>query len=235
MVVHCNAVRDDLVSHYGVLQQRIQVVPMGSVLRLIASADNDDGQRRRSQLAMPQRYAIYPAQSWPHKNHPRLIDAVAQLRDRGIDVPIVCPGATLDVDRLRAHARDVGVADLVFTPGRVSDVDLLALYQGAHCLVFPSTYEGFGLPIVEAFDVDIPVVCSDIAALVEVAGGAAQLVDPFDVESIASGMATVWQDEAVAGELSDSGRRRLTRYTWEETGRAYRRIYDQVAKRELVR
>ena len=235
VVVHSSSVRRDVIERYGIDAGRVRVLPMGSALELVGELDRHASTRRRHELGAPPRYALYPAQSWPHKNHRRLLEAVAQLRSAGCVVPVVLAGATNAMSELDAVARDLGVRDLVYLPGRVSDLDLRALYDGATCLVYPSRHEGFGLPLVEAFGAAVPVVCSSIDTLREVAGEAAEFVDPLDTEAIAAGIRRVWTDADRADELVSLGAARRTHFTWEATGAAYRSLYAAATVPELVR
>ncbi len=235
VVVHSSSVRLDVIERYGIDESRVSVLPMGSALELVGALDADASARRRADLAVAPRYALYPAQSWPHKNHRRLLEAIALLRRSGCPVPLVLAGATNAMSELDAAARQLGVRDLVHLPGRVSDLDLRALYDGAACLVYPSQHEGFGLPLVEAFGARVPIVCSSIDTLHEVAADAAEFVDPLDAESIAAGLRCVWTDAGRAGELIARGSARRRHFTWEATGAAYRGVYAAVATRDFVR
>ena len=229
VVVHCHSVRRDLMRWYGMAEERMAIVPMASVLRLGTPLDGDASARRRQRLAVPSRYALFPAQSWPHKNHLRLVAALRILRLRGLDVPVLCPGATrANVAAIVAAASDAGVADLMVFPGHVPSDDLRALYDGATLLVFPSLHEGFGLPVIEALDAGVPVVCSRIDSLVELAGDAALYLDPLSSESIADGIAAIWRDDAAADRLGRLAAARGAQFSWEATARAYRSLYKRV-------
>ncbi len=235
VVVHSSFVRSDVIDRYGIDAARVSVLPMGSALELVGELDAHQSTRRRLELGAPSRYALYPAQSWPHKNHRRLLEAVALLRATRCAVPVVLAGATNAMSELDATARELGVRDLVHLPGRVSDLDLRALYDGAACLVYPSRHEGFGLPLVEAFGAAVPIVCSSIDTLREVAGDAAEFVDPLDAEAIAAGIRRVWTDADRADELVSRGAARRSDFTWEATGGAYRSLYASTTVQELVR
>ncbi|MEO5837172.1 MAG: glycosyltransferase family 1 protein [Acidimicrobiales bacterium] len=228
VVVHCDAVRRDL-TRWGIADERIAVVPMASVLSLRPALDPDEAGRRRERFALPPRYALFPAQSWPHKNHLRLVRALKLLRGRGVGIDVVCPGATRsNVATIRAAAVEAGVADLVHFPGHVPTDDLRAMYEGAALMVFPSLHEGFGLPIIEALDVGLPVVCSRIGPLVEVAAGAARYFDPMSSESIADALVSVWSDDDAAERLARFARKRAAQFSWAATARAYRSLYKRV-------
>ena len=151
---------------------------------------------------------LYPARPWSHKNHARLFEAFAQIRSRRPELRLVLTGAGHDrrslPEGVEAHA--------------VSDAELVDLYRRASCLVFPSLYEGFGLPPVEAMACGCPVAAAAAGSLPEVCGDAAVLFDPLDPEAIAAGV-----DEALArsDELTERGLRRAAAFSWDETARAH--------------
>ena len=155
-------------------------------------------------------FLLYPANAWPHKNHERLFEAVALLRREHRDLRLVLTGEHSDVP------------DYVDVRGRVSQDELVDLYRRAGALVFPSLYEGFGQPVLEALACACPVACSDLPPLREVAGDTAVYFDPLDPESIAS--ATL---EAIARGGS-SGPERAARFTWDACARKHDAVYNEL-------
>ncbi|HLZ80694.1 MAG TPA: glycosyltransferase family 1 protein, partial [Ktedonobacteraceae bacterium] len=113
--------------------------------------------------------------------------------------------------------------------GHIPDQDLIALYQMAKCLVFPSLYEGFGLPVAEAMTAGCPVITSTSSSLPEVAGDAALLVDALDARGIAGAMQEVAQDEALRQRMIAAGRLQASRFSWEQTARLNREVYVKAA------
>lgn len=186
----------------------------------------------RKRLALPQRFILYVGTIEPRKNLVRLLRAFARLKQgHGIPHALVLVGqrgwkeATIfaTVERL-ALTHDVRFL------GYVSDEDLVALYNLADVFVFPSLYEGFGLPVVEAMACGTPVVTSNRGALAEVTDGAAELVDPEDEESIAEGIRRVLWEPGRAAALGQWGRKRAQRFRWQqaaaETIALYRAIVE---------
>jgi glycosyltransferase involved in cell wall biosynthesis len=157
-------------------------------------------------------FLLYPARPWPHKNHARLLEAFQEIRRRRPELRLLLTGS--------GHERR-GLPDGVEARA-VPGAELVELYRRAACLVFPSLYEGFGLPPVEAMACGCPVAAADVGSLPEVCGGAAVLFDPRDPGAIAAGV-----DEALtrSAELSELGLRRAATFTWDETARAHDRIY----------
>ncbi|MGB9880037.1 MAG: glycosyltransferase family 4 protein, partial [Anaerolineae bacterium] len=120
------------------------------------------------------------------------------------------------------------IADRVVFTGYVPDEDLPALYSGADLFVFPSLYEGFGLPPLEAMACGTPVVCSKASSLPEVVGDAALMVDPYDVEALAEAMHRVLSDAVLREELRGKGLARAQQFTWEKAARETLAVYEEV-------
>jgi glycosyltransferase involved in cell wall biosynthesis len=162
------------------------------------------------------RHFIYPANFWRHKNHEMLLTAFAIASRDGLpaDVSLVCTGAPGPRrDELVASARAMGLAERVSFPGFVERAELERLVAGAVAMVFPSLYEGFGLPVVEAMARGTPVACSDATSLPEVAGDAALLFDPRKPQDTARAMTRLIDDAALRERLSAAGRARAVAFT----------------------
>jgi glycosyltransferase involved in cell wall biosynthesis len=163
----------------------------------------------------PGRYLLYPANLWKHKNHERLFTAFAMARRQGLDadLQLVCTGDAVDRHAsLTQHARSLGLAHGVHLPGFVSEADLEALYTHALAVVFPSLYEGFGMPVIEAMARGVPVACSAGTALEETAGSAALLFPPEQPALIAAAMLRLSRDGLLRAELIAKGHLRARRY-----------------------
>jgi alpha-1,3-rhamnosyl/mannosyltransferase len=151
-----------------------------------------------------------------HKNGARLIEAFAQVPGAVLLVPGYSTGYE---DELRGRAEAVGVADRVRLLGWVDDATLDGLYRAADCFVFPSLAEGFGLPVLEAMLRGAPVACSETSSLPEVAGDAALLFDPLDVDAIADAIRRLLAEPEQAARLREAGLRQAARFTWDEAAR----------------
>jgi glycosyltransferase involved in cell wall biosynthesis len=160
-------------------------------------------------------FLLYPARPWPHKNHARLYEAFARARAEVPDLRLVLTGVGHDPATL---------PDGVETRVGVSAEELVSLYRRASALVFPSLYEGFGLPPLEAMACGCPVAAADAGSLPEVVGDAAVLFDPRDPVSIAAG---ILEALARADELRERGLARAAGFTWDATARAHDRVYDE--------
>jgi glycosyltransferase involved in cell wall biosynthesis len=171
-------------------------------------------------------YLLFVGSLNPRKNVARLLDAYERYRGRADDpLPLVLAGSQRDV----FAAVDRSPIDGVHALGFVPDEQRNWLYHNATALLFPSLYEGFGLPIVEAMDCGIPVLTSNIGAMAEVAGDAAILVDPTDTDDIAAGIERLVTDDDLRETLVEAGRNRADAFTWASTAAEMAAIYRQVA------
>ena len=159
-------------------------------------------------------FLLYPARAWPHKNHARLFEAFAILRKHDPKLRLVLTGGGLE--------RLGQLPDGVERWGIVPAAELASLYRRAACLVFPSLYEGFGLPPLEAMASGCPVAAANVAAIPEVCGDAAMLFDPNDPEAIAD---AVLQADSHSDELREKGLARAAGFTWETSARAHDDVY----------
>jgi glycosyltransferase involved in cell wall biosynthesis len=161
------------------------------------------------------RFLLYPANFWPHKNHRMLITAFALFRSRHpeSDLKLVCTGTPdAEMDVIRAATLTMGLSDAVVLTGFVSSDDLAALYQSCQTLVFPSLYEGFGMPVVEAMAFGKPVLCSNLTSLPEIVGDGALLFDPRKPDEIARSIEDVDGDSELRCSLAWRARKRATQF-----------------------
>jgi glycosyltransferase involved in cell wall biosynthesis len=158
---------------------------------------------------------LYPARGWPHKNHTRLFKAFASLRETRPQLRLILTGGGLD----RLEPLPEGVESL----GEVPPSQLASLYRRAACLVYPSLYEGFGIPPLEAMACECPVAASKAGAIPEVCGDAAVLFDPTDIDAMAAAML---EADNRRDELTALGRERAALFTWDETARRHDEVYE---------
>ena len=209
----------DLQRFYGVPAKRITVVyeaaPDVKPVPAGAIADVQD----RYGLRRP--YALFVGTIQPRKNIARLIQAYAWLyQNSAIGWDFVLAGAPGWLsDNLYEQAAAFGLAGQIHFLGFVPDADLPALIQGAHFFCFPTLFEGFGLPVLEAQRYGVPVLTSNNSSLPEVAGDAALLVDPTDVDAIANAMLRLSQDEVLRQQLIEAGYANVRRFSWEKAAR----------------
>ncbi len=206
VIVISEFVRERVIERLSLDPARVHAVWLGvDHERFTASPDVDR-----------EHFLLYPARAWRHKNHARLFEAFREIRRRRPELRLLLTGAGHDQRSLPegVDARQVSGAELV------------DLYRRAACLVFPSLYEGFGLPPVEAMACGCPVAAAARGSLPEVCGDAAVLFDPLDPEAIAAGV-----EEALtrSAELSELGLRRAATFTWDRTAQAHDRVYSALS------
>jgi glycosyltransferase involved in cell wall biosynthesis len=235
VVVMSTWAKDDFVAQYGLPREKVRVVPGAATTAVYEQPTEAEMAAVRERLRLPKQFAIYPAKAWPHKNHLRLVAALRLLRDRGVEVPVVMTGNQGGSDiPVLAKARALGVADLLHFVGFVTPRDLVALYRIARMMVFPSLFEGWGLPVVEALAAGLPVACSNATCLPAVTAGAAELFDPTDSAAMADAIGRVWSDEGLRDRLIAAGPARAACFSWDHTARIFRACYRQLAGRELT-
>ena len=209
------ATAEDLEDRHGVGPERIRVTPLASAL----SAHGADIDAVLSRLGITRPYVLCPATLEPRKNQVRLIRAYRQIVPDVTHALVLTGPDGWGVDAITAEIDRPGPGTIVRT-GMLAPEDLDAVYRGADAVAYVSTYEGFGLPPIEAMQRGVPVLGSTTPAVAETAGDAALLVDPDDVATIAGGLARVLTDRPFRDDLVEKGRARAAGYSWEATARA---------------
>jgi glycosyltransferase involved in cell wall biosynthesis len=196
--------RETLIERYGLEPERVRTIHLGI-----------DQERFRPDGRAREPFLLYPANRWPHKNHNRLFDAFGLVRRERPELRLVLTGSGHDRAPLpeRIEAR-----------GHVSDDELVELYRGAACLVFPSLYEGFGLPPLEAMACGCPVAVAQTTSLPEVCGDAAEYFDPLSVGDMAAAIL-----RALDGRHVEEGLARAASFTWDACARAHDAVYRELA------
>lgn len=220
------ATKSDLCELYGVDPDKIEVLYSGVHPRFRPTSEGASIRAKYGLGDAPYVLAVGTVQ--PRKNYQRLIEALAKLPPDLDDVQLVIAGGKgwlqgpiyATVDHLR-------VQDRVRFIGFVEDADLPGLYSEARALAFPSLYEGFGLPILEAFACGTPVLTAHVSSLIEVAGDATILVEPLSVEAIRDGLLRLLRDETLRTELIARGFKQVTQFTWERAAAQLRAIYQR--------
>jgi glycosyltransferase involved in cell wall biosynthesis len=202
--------------HWGIDHARFKPGPVADDEAALAPFD------------LPPRFVFYPANLWPHKNHAKLLDGLARASDMELAL-VLCGQAYGWLDRLDEHAAGLGIGGRVHHLGFVGASAVPALLRRARAVVFPSLYEGFGGPPLEAMACGCPVACSMAASLAEVCGDAALAFDPHDPDSIAAAIDSITADEAVRGRLRAAGLERARRFTWENAARRHSEVFAAAA------
>lgn len=226
--------RKDIQRYLSVPSDRIYLIPYGVARRfhMLPPGQVEEHLIKRFGLSNP--YVLFVGTLTVRKNLERALKAFVVLRERFPDLLFVLAGPRTwkqtPVERiLKRH----NLHDRVRLTGPLTDIDLSALYNGAELFVFPSLYEGFGLPPLEAMACGTPVVASNVSAIPEVTGEAALLVDPLNVEEIAGAMQLVLDNPGLAQDLRERGLARAAEFTWEKTARQTIAVYDRVLGEKL--
>jgi glycosyltransferase involved in cell wall biosynthesis len=237
VVVGSQWVKDDVLTHYGIGAHKVQVIPEHPPTQLAAELPTDSLSEVKDRYQLQQPFAVYPAVTWPHKNHLRLFEALAYLRDKhSIVIRVVCTGARSNAHwpQIEDAVNEMKLQDQVKFVGFVSERDLRAIYRLSQFLVMPTLFEASSLPIFEAWLEGTPVACSDATALPDQVRDAALLFDPTDTISIADAIARIATDGMLRDQLRSKAYRRLQDFDWERTAKAYRAVYRRAAHRRLT-
>jgi glycosyltransferase involved in cell wall biosynthesis len=224
------ASKRDILDLFNVRPEKIVVVYNAIDEHFSAAPSDEHVARIRERFQLDHKFVLYVGNIKPHKNLVRLIEAFSQLRRTHDDLKLLIIGD--EISKLPALRRAVHSHKLhkyVRFLGYLKDDTLAVLYRLASVFVFPSLYEGFGLPAVEAMASGTPVVTSNVSSLPEVTGDAAVLVDPYDVESIGNGIRRVLDDPQFAEELRLKGLKRAREFSWARSVEKTRRVYREVA------
>jgi glycosyltransferase involved in cell wall biosynthesis len=218
VIVDSMATAEDLVRCYGAARERITVAYPAGTPGLRPVTDPQALATVRARYGTGSRYLLFLGTLQPRKNIATLIEAFRLARERGglgAETRLVLAGRPgwLYGEIEAAIARS-GLEEAIVRPGYVAQEDLATLLSGALAFVLPSWYEGFGLPILEAMACDTPVICSNVSSLPEVAGDAALLFAPDDVEALADAMARLYADEGLREALVQRGRVQWARFGW---------------------
>jgi glycosyltransferase involved in cell wall biosynthesis len=221
--------RRRIIETLGIDPDRIVAIPHGVDRQRFAADPAPRDEQALAGLDLPGRFLFYPATLWPHKNHTALLDAMTRLADDRIEL-LLCGATVGRLDGLLAAAAARGLQNRVRHLGFVTEDALPAIYRRATALVFPSEYEGFGLPPLEAMACGCAVASSLRGSLSEICGDAAAPLDPEDPDQMASTIDALLGDDALRQRLRLKGLDRAARFSWDAVAAAhvlaYRRARD---------
>lgn len=224
--------KHDIMRLLGAPEEKIVVVPNGVDKRMQPLPADEVAAFRRAK-GLPDRYVLSLGTLEPRKNIPTLLQAFAALRDEPelADVKLIVGGARgWMVDDLNKQAAKLGIGGRVMLPGFLDDADLPLWYNGASLLVYPSLYEGFGLPPLEAMACATPTIAADSSSLPEVVGDAGLLVPPTDVAAMAAAIRRVLTDDQLVAQMSAAGRERSQQFSWRRSAEQTLQVYEEVCK-----
>ena len=224
------ATKDDLVELYHTPPEKVTVLLGGVNPEFKPVTDSNVLQAVRDRYQIPGNPYIFSIGTvQPRKNYARLIEALAALGPEYADVHLVIAGGRGWLDSpIYQAVEDNGLSERVHFTGFARDEDLPALYSAARCLAYPSLYEGIGLPVLEAMACGTPVATSNISSMPEIAGDAALLINPYNVEELSGALAQLLSDETLRVELITRGFEQAAYFTWARAAQQLRGIYQRM-------
>jgi glycosyltransferase involved in cell wall biosynthesis len=221
----------DILRFFDIPPEKVDVIYNAMDERFRQEPPAEEIERVRQRYLLDGQVVMYVGNIKPHKNLERLIDAFYRVRQHDLDAAklLIIGDEISKYATLRRAVHRYGLHKHVRFLGFVSDDTLAVLYRLAAVFVFPSLYEGFGLPPLEAMASGTPVVTSNVSSLPEVVDDAAVLIDPYDPESIADGIRRVLTDAGLRADLRRKGLERARAFSWEKSVSRIREIYGQVA------
>ena len=221
--------RKDVMERLGVEADRVAVLPCAVDERFQPATDLAVVEAFRRRMRLPRGYLLAVGLDKPHKNFPFLLRVLRPLwKDGKIEAPLAVAGCGGKAAKLQEAAAKIGVEEWIRVLDWVPENEMPLLYQAASALIFPSTYEGFGLPVLEAQRVGTPVAASDAASIPEVGGEGAVYFDPFDEDSCRHALARVVEDSQLRAALIEKGHANEQRFSYAESARRLAEIYQHL-------
>jgi glycosyltransferase involved in cell wall biosynthesis len=223
--------KQDVIKHYGLPVDKVAVIPWGSVFAAYETPSTEAIRATAEKYGLPNQFFFYPAATWPHKNHELIFEALYILKsEHGIAPDFYFSGSSKGhravLDKL---ATDLGISSQVHFLGFVTPEELQSVFGAATAMVFASKFEGFGLPILEAFHARLPVISSNATTLPEVAGDAALYFDPDSPTELASLMKAILDAPELREELIRKGSLVLSQHTIDDTAAEFQALYERIA------
>jgi glycosyltransferase involved in cell wall biosynthesis len=232
IVCPSHAIEEDIIRILHAPRTKVRAIAEAAAPAFRIIEDRSVLDRLRYNHVLPERFILSVGSLEPGKNRSTLIKAFAELRQRGIEHKLVVTGQRAWKYGPDYHlVEELGLkGDIIFT-GYIAPEDMPALYNAADLFVFPSLYEGFGLPVVEAMACGVPVVTSNVSSIPEVAGDAASLVDPNDREALCDAMEQILRDPGLHAMLRTRGLERASTFSWEKAAREHVTVYEEAARK----
>jgi glycosyltransferase involved in cell wall biosynthesis len=224
--------KHDVTQHYSISPDKVVVIRWGSVFDAYTGPSAEARQATRQKYNLSDQFFFYPAVTWPHKNHEVILRALHRLkRDHGRKVAVYFTGASTEFrKKLDETARELNIFEQVHYLGFVTPEELQSIFSAATAMVFPSKFEGFGLPILEAFHAQLPVLSSTASVLPEVANDGALYFDPDSPAELAELMIQMLDDPGLRKTLIDQGAAQLSRFSINDTAVSFQRLYAQMTE-----
>jgi glycosyltransferase involved in cell wall biosynthesis len=218
-----------IVQKYNVPEEKVHAIHLDASEEFYGEHDEAMNRKIVQQYHLPEQYGLYPANTWPHKNHINLLKAVEILKKRDhVTLNIVLTGSRQqEHSAIAAYIREHGLSGQIYFPGYIPMHEMPYIYKNASFLAFPSLYEGFGMPLVEAMRTETPIVCSNAASIPEVVGDCALLFDPNDPKEIALAMLEVL-NEGNKMKLIRKGTEQARKFSWEKCAKLTLAVFAEI-------
>ncbi len=222
--------RQTIIKKYDIPTQKVQTIHHGINKIFHPLISQDTIIKVRQKYRLPEQFIFFPANPWPHKNHARLFEVLKLLKQKyRASCRLVLSGIfESEQSNLQSLVADAGVSNKVHILGYIPYQDLPGIYATATMLVFPSLFEGSGIPVLEAMACGCPVICSNTTSLPELAGEAAILVNPLDVAQMAEGIYNVFSSQSLRNSLSQKGLGQAKNFSWERAAQQTVEVYQSV-------
>jgi glycosyltransferase involved in cell wall biosynthesis len=223
--------RADIVRLLGIPAERVHVIYEAAAPHFRPLDDRNELHAVRMRYGLPEQFVLYTGTIEPRKNLVRVVEALAEVHRRGCPIPLVLVGqwGPRAYPELKATIEQLALTSHVRFLGYVPTTDLVALYNLATVFVFPSEYEGFGLPVVEAMACGLPVITADRSSLAEIVGRGGYLVDPYGVDEIAEAIACLLHSADLRADLRQRGLQRAAEFSWQRAAEQTAALYAHVA------
>ncbi|MBM3205322.1 glycosyltransferase family 4 protein [Candidatus Shapirobacteria bacterium] len=218
----------ELVKIYSIPKNKIEVTYEGVDENLLNKKNDLNPQKILQKYKIKKPFVVYTGSLYPHKNVERLVGAVKKI-NQGLNLVVVC-ARNVFYERFKKAVGKIGAQNFVNLVGFVPDEDLASLYQQAEAFVFPSFWEGFGLPGLEAMATGLPVISSNASCLPEIYGEAALYFNPLDTNDIAEKIAMVVGNKAKQKDLIEKGLVQVKKYSWQKMARETLQVYESYAR-----
>jgi glycosyltransferase involved in cell wall biosynthesis len=236
VVVGSHWIKNDVIRHYRIDSNKIQVVPWAAPTNAFPDPDKNKLQSIKNKYNFSEPFILYPAATWKHKNHSLVIKSIAEIRDEeDIHLNLVCTGYKTEENwpQLQREILDLQLSDQIKFLGFIPFDELRSIYHLAQFVIVPTLFEAASGPAFEAWHEGTPVACSNVTSLPEQVGDAAFVFDPYSRQSIKNALRTMSSDQILRKTLIKNGSERLKDFSWTRTAKAYRAVYRRAAKLQL--
>ncbi len=231
IVAVSESTRQDTIRLMGISPQKIYTTQLGVDKIFRPISDPNQLQIVRQKYQLPEEFILFVGLVEPRKNVSLLVRAFKNLVDKGVRIPLVIAGKFgWGYDEVLRTVESLGLKDRVHFPGYIAQQDLPLVYNQASLFVYPTLYEGFGLPALEAMACGVPIVTTAISSLPEIVGEAGVLVPPDNLEALSQAMSIVLTDLSLREHLAEVGPERAAQFTWNRTAQETLQVYKQVLK-----